>query len=115
MLCELGGMDSNEAVRCMNTIKVQYSRQRTRRFYKRTKYIDIRYYLIRGSIEYGLVVLQYNSMTGMEAEMITKPIPFHFEHLIIMRRFNQAPPSRVGVLLKKRLGLQEYMKVRFSD
>ena len=74
-------------------------------FHKRTKHIDICYHFVREKAEDGQVVLEYISMKNMLADIMTKPIKaMQFEVLRNKLKFKrQRLPSRVGVLLRRRL------------
>uniref|UniRef100_H3H9Q4 Integrase catalytic domain-containing protein n=1 Tax=Phytophthora ramorum TaxID=164328 RepID=H3H9Q4_PHYRM len=74
ILCELGEMASDEAVKIYEDNQGSIALAKNPQFHKRTKHIDIRYHFVREKVEDGQVVLQYVSTTDMLADMMTKAI-----------------------------------------
>lgn len=45
------------------------------KYHHKTKHIDLRYHLLRHSVEEGMIKLQYTSSELMSADALTKPLP----------------------------------------
>ena len=74
VLCELGELKSDEAVKIYEDNQGSIALAKNPEFHKRTKHIDIRYHFVREKVEDGQVLLQYCATKDMKADMMTKPI-----------------------------------------